>query len=187
MNKKITTYQLAVTALMAAVMCILGPLVIPIGPVPISLTNLAVYFAVILLGTKFGTLSFVLYLIIGTIGLPVFSGYAGGFAKLAGPTGGYLIGFIFMALIEGAFIYFFKGKTVFTIIGMVLGTVVCYAFGTAWFCVIMKTGVISALSLCVFPFLIGDAAKIAAAVIFGGLLRKRLIKAGLITVKELKA
>ena len=86
MEKKLTTYQMAVTALMAAVMCVLGPLSVPIGAIPISLTNLVICFSAWLLGPKFGTLSVAVYLALGAVGLPVFSGYGAGLAKLAGPT-----------------------------------------------------------------------------------------------------
>ena len=96
-----TVYQLCFVALMAAVMCFMGPLSIPIGEVPVSFTNLIIYLSVYLLGMKMGTASCIVYLLLGMVGLPVFSGYSGGMAKLAGPTGGYLIGFIFMALICG--------------------------------------------------------------------------------------
>ena len=89
-----TTYAITVTALMTAVTCILAPLSIPIGPVPISLTNLAIYISLYLLGWKRGTISYLIYLLIGLVGIPVFSGFTGGPAKLAGPTGGYIIGFI---------------------------------------------------------------------------------------------
>ena len=88
-------------ALMAAVTCILAPLSIPIGPVPISLTNLVVYFTVYVIGLKAGTCSYCLYVLLGVVGLPVFSGYVGGPAKIAGPTGGYIVGFVLMALIGG--------------------------------------------------------------------------------------
>ena len=93
------TYAITVTALMTAVTCILAPLSIPIGPVPISLTNLAIYISLYLLGWKRGTISYLIYLLIGLVGIPVFSGFTGGPAKLAGPTGGYIIGFIAMAII----------------------------------------------------------------------------------------
>ena len=86
-----TTYAITVTALMTAVTCILAPLSIPIGPVPISLTNLAIYISLYLLGWKRGTISYLIYLLIGLVGIPVFSGFTGGPAKLAGPTGGYII------------------------------------------------------------------------------------------------
>ena len=90
-NSKVSIYQMAAAALMTALMCALGPLSIPIGPVPISLTNFVIYIAIYLLGTKSGTISYCLYLLIGMVGLPVFSGYSGGLSKLAGPTGGYLM------------------------------------------------------------------------------------------------
>lgn len=178
MKKKMTTYQMAVTALMAALMCILGPLSIPIGPIPISLTNLVVYLAVFLLGTKLGTLSYLLYLALGAVGLPVFSAYSGGLAKLAGPTGGYLIGFIFMAIISGIFIEKSAGKLLPSVLGMVVGTLVDYLFGTIWFVVLMKCGFWYALTVCVFPFLIGDGIKIAISMALGGTLRRVLVKSG---------
>ena len=81
------TYEMTVTALMTAVTCILAPLSIPIGPVPISFTNLAIYLSLYLLGWKRGTISYLVYLLIGLVGVPVFSGFTGGIGKLAGPTG----------------------------------------------------------------------------------------------------
>ena len=97
---------MTIIALMTAVTCILGPLAIPLpfSPVPISFTNLAIYFSIFVLGTYSATVSYLVYLLIGMVGLPVFSGFAGGFGKMAGPTGGYLVGFIFMALIAGFFV-----------------------------------------------------------------------------------
>ena len=92
MNNTSKTSFLTTTAIMTAVMCILGPLSIPIGPVPITLTNLAIYLAMYILGTKRGSAAVCLYLLIGLAGLPVFSGFTGGPGKLLGPTGGYLIG-----------------------------------------------------------------------------------------------
>lgn len=182
--KKTTTYQLIVTALFAAIMCIAGPLSVPIGPVPISLTNLVIYIAVFLLGTKTGTLSYVIYLLLGAVGLPVFSGYAGGLGKLAGPTGGYLIGFIPMALICGIVVKMWgtqsKTNYVLLFVGMALATIVAYALGTAWFVYQMQVDVWYALTICVFPFLIGDAAKIIIAILLGSNLKKRLAKEGFV-------
>ena len=99
--KKITTYEIAVCGIMAALMCILGPMSVQIGPVPISLTNLVLYFSVYVLETRGTSISYIIYLLLGTCGLPVFSGYQGGPGKLMGPTGGYLFGFILMVLICG--------------------------------------------------------------------------------------
>lgn len=179
-KKKFNTKQLSTTSLFAALMCILGPLSIPIGPVPISLTNLVIYFSVIILGTRLGTLSFIVYLFLGSFGLPVFSGYSGGLAKLAGPTGGFLIGFIPMALLSGLFAKKFLNKKVILYIGFVLATLIAYAFGTVWFVLSMKCGVWYALTICVFPFLIGDGIKIFAATIIGSGIRARLLQTGLI-------
>ena len=102
-NKKISIRQMTMIALMTAVTCILGPLAIPLpfSPVPISFTNLAVYFSLFVLGANSATVSYLVYLLIGMVGLPVFSGFTGGFAKMAGPTGGYLDRRIFCGQISG--------------------------------------------------------------------------------------
>ncbi len=179
-KKKLSVYQMAVAALMTGLMCILGPLSIPIGAVPISFTNFAVYITVYLLGTKLGSVSYCVYLLIGMAGLPVFSAYSGGIAKLAGPTGGYLIGFILMSVISGLFIDKCHGKPVFSILGMVLGTFIAYLFGTVWFIAEAKCTLWYALTVCVFPFLIGDAVKILIAAKIGPAIRSALNKANLL-------
>lgn len=167
-------------ALFAALMCICGPLSVPIGPVPVSLTNLVIYFAVMILGTKGTLISYIVYLLLGLVGLPVFSGFQGGVAKLAGPTGGYLIGFILMIPICGIIKEKCKANPVITIIGMILGTLVAYAFGTAWFVFITKNTVMASLSLCVYPFIPFDIAKIVIAVLIGRTIRKSLAAAGVL-------
>ena len=128
-KKSFTTFQMALIAVMAAITCILGPLSIPIpiSPVPISLTNLAIYLTVCLLGWKFGTISYLIYLLIGIAGLPVFSGFSSGFAKLLGPTGGYLIGFIPMTIICGFAFEKFSNHGM-QIVGLAIGTIVAYIF-----------------------------------------------------------
>ena len=133
-NQKIRTKQMVLIALMTAVTCVLGPLSIPLpfSPVPISLTNFAIFLAIFVLGMKSGTISFIIYLLLGAIGVPVFSSFRGGLQVLAGPTGGYLIGFIFLALIMGFALDHFDRKLVPTIIGMIIGMAVCYTFGTVW-------------------------------------------------------
>ena len=178
-NKNGKVYKMAVTAVMAAIICVLSPLSIPIGPVPISFANLAIYFAVYLLGWKMGTCSLLIYILIGLIGVPVFSGFTGGFAKLLGPTGGYIIGYIPMAIISGLFIEKSDNKLVH-FLGMVLGLAVCYALGTAWFCYEAGAGLHKALGACVIPFIPGDLIKIIAAVILGPVIRRALVKANLI-------
>lgn len=175
------TKTMVIIGVMAAVTCILGPLslAIPVSPVPISLTNLAVYFAVYVLGMKRGTISYLIYLLIGLIGLPVFSSFTGGPGKLFGPTGGYLIGFIFMAAICGFFIEKWEGKLYMHFTGMVLGTAVCYLFGTVWLAYQAHMGFAAALGAGVIPFIPGDLAKIIIALIAGTIIRKQLKRAGL--------
>lgn len=184
MDKSISrtrTYEMAGMALMAALMCILGPMSIPIGAVPITLTNLVVYFAVYLLGGKKGTISYLLYLLLGIFGLPVFSGYSSGMVKLAGPTGGYLIGFVFMALIAGIIIEKVKYHIAFSVIGMVIATLVAYFFGTVWFVIQANCTVAYALGVCVVPFLIGDCIKIMIAAVLCPIIRKQLAYGGLLS------
>ena len=180
MEKNLTTYQMAVTALMAAVMCVLGPLTVPIGAVPISLANFVICLTAWLLGPKFGTLSVAVYLCIGLIGVPVFSGYGAGLAKLAGPTGGYLVGYLLLALIGGLFIEKSNGNPVVSGIGLVLGDAACYVLGTAWFVFQMQCELGYALSVCVYPFIALDLAKIVVSCVVGALLRKRLVQAGVL-------
>lgn len=171
---------LTTCALFAALMCICGPLSVPIGPVPVSLTNLVLYFAVMVLDTKKTFISYVVYLLIGIIGFPVFSGFQGGLAKVTGPTGGYLVGFLLMVLIGGILMEKTKGNLIVTIIGMILGTAVCYAFGTVWFMRIMNYELAPALTLCVWPFVPFDLIKIVVAVPVGKTVRKRLDAAGVL-------
>lgn len=174
-----TTRQLAVIGVMTAVTCILAPLSLPIGPVPISLTNLAIYFALYVLGVKFGCISYLVYLLIGFIGVPVFSGFTSGPGKLLGPTGGYLIGFIPMAVIAGILIDKFISNRIICLLGMIGGTIVAYAFGTAWLAYQAHLDWKAALMAGVIPFIPGDLAKMILAMIAGPQIRKQLIRAGL--------
>ena len=168
-NQKIRTKQMVLIALMTAVTCVLGPLSIPLpfSPVPISLTNFAIFLAIFVLGMKSGTISFIIYLLLGAIGVPVFSSFRGGLQVLAGPTGGYLIGFIFLALIMGFALEHFDRKLVPTIIGMIIGMAVGYAFGTVWLAKLLSLSFKEGLMMGVIPYLAGDAAKIIIAAIVG--------------------
>lgn len=168
-NQKIKTKQMVLIALMTAVTCVLGPLSIPLpfSPVPISLTNFAIFLTIFVLGMKNGTISFIIYLLLGAVGVPVFSSFRGGLQVLAGPTGGYLIGFIFLALIMGFALDHFDRKLVPTIIGMIIGMAVCYAFGTVWLAKLLSLSFKEGLMMGVIPYLAGDVAKIIIAAIVG--------------------
>lgn len=182
-DAKHSTYEMSLIAIMTAITCILGPLSVPIpfSVVPISFTNLAIYFTVFILGRKKGTISYVIYLLLGLAGLPIFSGFTGGPGKLFGPTGGYLIGFIFMAFISGFFIDLFYGNLFLCLLGLLLGTAVNYLLGTAWLAYQMNLTFYQALMAGVIPYLIGDGIKIAIALIAGPMIRKRLTRANLLS------
>lgn len=176
-----STRQIALVGLMTAVICILGPIAVPLpfSPVPVSLTNLAIFLSLFVLGMKKGTISYVIYLLLGLVGLPVFSAFTGGPGKLLGPTGGYLIGFLFMAVISGIFIDKWTNSIVVCVTGMIIGSTVCYLFGTVWLSFQGHMSFSAALAAGVLPFLPGDVAKMLIAAIAGRQIRKRLRKAGL--------
>lgn len=178
--------KMTMTALMAAVMCVLGPLSIQIGPIPISLTNLAIYLAVYIVGGKMATLSYLVYFLIGLFGMPVFSGGGAGPAKAVGPTGGYLIGFFLLALICGLFIDRKWNlpkpvKYMLHFIGMCLGTAVAYIFGTIWFVVSTQTEIVKAIMTCVVPFIGVDILKMIIALVIGGTIKEVLEKSGVLS------
>ena len=177
---------MAMTALMTAVLCILGPLSIPIGPVPLSLTLVGVYLCAYTLGSRRGTLAVLVYVLLGAFGLPVFSGFAGGPAKLLGPTGGYIVGFLLTAFICGSFIGLserISGKVMSVVVqafGMLLGLFACYALGTIWFSFLADVTIVQALSTCVIPFVAFDMIKIALGMALGLTIKKALNAANLI-------
>ena len=179
-EKKFSITQIAIIGVMTAVICILAPFSLPIGPVPISFTNLAIYIALYVLGMKRGTISYLIYLLIGLVGVPVFSGFTGGPQKLFGPTGGYLIGFIPMAVIAGIVIDKCMKKWYFCLLAMIAGTWVCYLFGTAWLAFQANMTFKAALAAGVIPFIIEDLIKMVLALLIGPQIHKQLVKAQLV-------
>lgn len=157
-------------ALSVAILTVCSWISIPLGPVPFTMQTFAIFLIAGLFGWKMGLSSVVIYILLGAIGIPVFSGFKGGVAALLGPTGGYIIGFIATALIIALFKSFKKGSTLLMAVGMVLGLAVCYAFGSVWFYYVYTNGgneitMLGVLSLCVIPFLIPDLVKLVIAVI----------------------
>lgn len=170
------TKDIVFIGIFAALMAICSWISIP-TTVPFTLQTFAVFVAVGLLGGKRGTLSVLVYILLGAIGVPVFAGFTGGLGILFGSTGGYIVGFILSALIMWLFEKLFGRKLWAQIVSMVLGLAACYAVGTAWFIVVYgrangAIGVMTALSWCVIPFIIPDLCKIALALV----LSKRLHK-----------
>lgn len=164
-NPKNRLLKTAYTAMFTAIIIICAQIMIPFGQVPFTLQTLGVFVSAALLGWKRGTLSVLVYIFAGLVGLPVFTGFNGGAGVLFGPTGGYIIGFVFTALIVGIMTERLGKKLWVLVVSMVLGMAVCYAFGTVWFMIITGTGFAAALMLCVVPYLIADALKIAIAAV----------------------
>lgn len=164
------TYNLILTAVFTAVTAVLSGLsiTIPVTPVPISLATLGVLLSGGILGKKYGSIAMLTYTLLGSFGLPIFSGYEGGLSKLVGPTGGYIIGYIACAFIIGVFVEysekrFSKPNLLLIIAGAILGMIACFTLGTAYFMLQTKTSLIAAIGMCVLPFLIGDFVKISLA------------------------
>ncbi len=159
---KITTKNIILCALFAALTAILSQISIPLPftPVPINLAMVSVFIAGGLLEAKMGAISQLVYVIIGAIGVPVFASFTGGFGIIVGPTGGYIIGYIIATIIVGVIVKKLGDSVYSYAVAMTVGILGCYFVGTAWFMYITQSGLIEALLMCVVPFLIGDILKI---------------------------
>lgn len=163
------TVDLAYVALFAVLIAVCAWVSIPMT-VPFTLQTFAVFAALGILGGRRGTFAVVVYILLGAVGLPVFSGFQGGLGALLGTTGGYILGFLGSALLYWGITRWLGSKPMVMAAAMVLGLLLCYGFGTAWFLqVYAKTseavGVMTALSWCVFPFVIPDLAKLGLALL----------------------
>lgn len=168
------TYDLVYVSIFVVLIAVCSWISIPLT-VPVTLQTFGVFIAVGLLGGKRGTLAVLVYILMGAIGIPVFSGFTGGIGILAGTTGGYIVGFLFSALLMWGMEKLFGKDTKVLAGSMILGLAVCYAVGTLWFMAVYAAssgpvGIFTVLGWCVFPFIIPDIAKIALALI----LTKRL-------------
>ena len=170
------TKQLVQMGMMSAVLCVVAPIAIPIGTVPLTLGSFCVYLSATLLGAKKGTLSVLLYLLLGIFGLPVFSGFSGGFAAFTGPTGGYLIGYLPCAWIVGMGCKKVtkRGIQIKWMLVMALGTLACYLSGTLWLMFLMELSFSQALLAGVIPYLLPDCIKVVLAAMLAPILRKHL-------------
>lgn len=177
MNHSVSrTRKIVLCALFAALTAVFSQIALPLPftPVPVNLATLSVLLAAVLLGTKAGAVSQCVYLLAGAVGLPVFSRFMGGVSVLVGPTGGYLIGYPIAALTTGFLDARLRGRRFGSVLAMIAGIAVCYAFGTLWYVISTHTPIVSALLACVVPFLPGDALKIVAAAILAKILVPRL-------------
>lgn len=188
MERKFKTIDLAYMAVGAVLIAVCSWISIP-AAVPFTLQTFAVCCILGLLGGKRGTISIAVYILLGIIGIPVFSGFKGGFGVIIGTTGGYIVGFIFMGLIYWLAEVIIKGpmtgssmkvkNIVIRAAVMVVGMIICYAFGTAWFMVAYAgksgpIGLATALGWCVFPFIIPDLIKLILAAVLSARLKRYL-------------
>jgi biotin transport system substrate-specific component len=163
MNSSSQLRMLVFASLLAALMTAGAYISIPMGPVPIVLQNMFVFLAGLLLGSRWGLASVGVYLLAGACGLPVFAGGMGGIGRIAGPTGGYLIGYLPAVFVVGYVSGKGAARISIDIMAMICGTVVLYACGVTWLKTLTGMQWSKALAVGMFPFLIGDALKIAAA------------------------
>lgn len=169
---------MTLTALMTAVTCVLAPFAFPLpfSPVPITLATLALYFSLYVLSWKQALFSCLLYLAMGLVGIPVFSGFSAGFGKLAGPTGGFLVGYLFLITAGDVLLSKAKGKMILEVFGLVVATLIMYLFGALWLGISTGISWKAALMSGMLPYLPGDLIKIGAAVTVGPVLRKSISK-----------
>lgn len=171
-NKRFRTADITYIGVAVALIAVCSWISIP-TTIPFTLQTFAVMLTVLLLGGMRGTIAIIVYILLGAVGVPVFSGFTGGIAKLMGPTGGFIVGFLGTALVMWAFEKFLGKKLWVHITAIILGLAVCYAFGTLWFMKIYtaddgsKATLAMALSACVIPYLIPEVIKIVLALTLG--------------------
>ena len=167
--KRMNTLDLVYIAIGVALITVCSWISIPMT-IPFTLQTFAIFAVLLILGDIRGTIASLVYVLMGAIGVPVFSGFSGGMGVIMGNTGGYIIGFILIGIIYTISTRLFGEKNLVKILALLAGLVVCYVFGTVWFMyVFMKNtgsiGLMAVLSWCVFPFIIPDLAKMAVAFI----------------------
>ncbi len=173
-NKIFTNRDLVRIAAMSAliVICSWITVQIPVVNVPFTLQTFAVFFALEFIGARNGTIAFFVFIALGALGVPVFSGFDGGVGHLFGPTGGYLIGFVFSCLVYWIFEKRFSYRNILHYVVLAVSLVSCYLCGTAWFSLYMNKGFGASLIMCVVPFIVPDVLKIALAVLLAVRLKK---------------
>lgn len=169
-----------VTALFAAIIGVLAQITIPLPLVPITGQTLAIGLAATILGSRYGTVAVILYLIIGSAGVPVFAEFSGGISKLIGPTGGFLVGFLPATFVIGFYMEKFGYTYRHAIVANIIGMLITLAFGTAWLKISAQLSWTAALASGFTPFLIVGVIKAMLASWIGIVLRNRLLSAKLL-------
>ncbi|NWF93512.1 MAG: biotin transporter BioY [Syntrophaceae bacterium] len=158
-------------SLMAALTAVGAYIQIPIGPVPIVLSTLFVLLSGLVLGGRWGLVSMALYLFVGAIGMPVFSGGRGGMAHFLGPTGGYLLGYALASWLSGTISERFRGILVWDIVAVTIGSLTIYGLGLPWLKAVTQMSWSRAFLVGMAPFLIGDGVKASVALILARAVR----------------
>lgn len=168
--------KIALTGVMAAIICLVAPLSVPLGIIPLTLATFAVFIISCIAEPKSATGAVIIYILLGAAGLPVFSSFRGGFQIITGVTGGYIIGYIPCSLTVSLLVNKFPKKKFIYPLSMVLGNTICSLTGSLWYAFQSGVDFATAFKAGVLPFIIGDIIKITAASVLGFTLRQRLNK-----------
>lgn len=173
-HSKLSIQDICSIAIMTAITAVLAQITIPMPMgVPMTMQTFAIILSAVILGSKRGAVSQLVYILLGAVGVPVFSGFSGGIQRLIGPTGGFILSFPIMAYLIGLGVERRreKGKFVFFLLAGMLAN---YAVGVVMFSVLMDASVLTGITACVLPFVLTDMIKAGAASVFGLQIRKRL-------------
>lgn len=175
-----TARKLTFVALTAVLIAVCSWITIPFT-IPFTMQTFAVFCAVLILGGRLGTAAIGLYILLGCVGLPVFSGFGAGIGQLLGPTGGYIIGFLFIGLIFTLCEQYIRGKKVLVFICLLVGLFVCYLIGTLWFAQVKAAGgeelsLLYIATVCVVPFIVPDILKLLLAMFIYGRVRGAMLR-----------
>ena len=179
-QSKLSIQEICSIAIMTAITAVMAQISIPLPMmVPMTMQTFAVTLAGIVLGSKCGSIAMGIYLLLGAVGVPVFSGFKGGLQSLVGPTGGFLLSFPLMAYIIGKGMELRKQKRMFVLL-LCVGTISNYVVGVLMYCVVMDSSVWTAITACVLPFVPSAVIKAVLAAVMGLQLRKQLEKSRII-------
>lgn len=187
-SKHFTTKKLILTSMFTAIISVMSQIIIPIHPIPFSLSLFAIFLTGAILEPKYAFLSTLAYILLGAFGLPVFAGFKGGIHIISGMTGGFIAAYPIMTFVSSIFYQLLRKikltspliKNILNIaiptLGMMISLVICYLIGSLWFSYVSDSSMAYSLAVCVYPFIVFDLIKIALAIFFGSILRKIIDK-----------
>lgn len=187
-SKHFTTKKLILTSMFTAIISVMSQIIIPVHPIPFSLSLFAIFLTGAILEPKYAFLSTLAYILLGAFGLPVFAGFKGGIHIISGMTGGFIAAYPIMTFVSSIFYQLLRKikltspliKNILNIaiptLGMMISLVICYLIGSLWFSYVSDSSMAYSLAVCVYPFIVFDLIKIALAIFFGSILRKIIYK-----------